>query len=210
MSLTLWYHPLASYCWKVLIALYELDRSFETKFVDFGDAESRDAFFAKWPLGKMPVLEDGEKVIPETSVIIEYLARDTSTLIPADPDAALEVRLWDRLFDGYVMSPMQKIVLDRIRPADARDAFGVEEARGTLESTYAVIEREYATRPRGAFTLADCAAAPALFYAEKVQPFTERFPALAQYYAWLMARPSVKRTIAEAEPYFNLFPTENR
>ena len=210
MSLTLWYHPLASYCWKVLIALYELDRPFETKLVDLGEPESRDAFFAKWPLGKMPVLEDGDKVIPETSIIIEHVARGTSALIPSDPDAALDVRLWDRLFDGYVMAPMQKIVLDRIRPAESRDPFGVDEARTTLGSTYAVIEREYATRERRSFTLADCAAAPALFYAEKVQPFTTEFPALAKYYAWLMARPSVVRTIAEAEPYFHFFPTENR
>ena len=168
MTLTLHAHPLSSYCWKALIALYENDTPFTFRLLDFGNEASAGAFRALWPLAKMPVLVDGERVIVESSIVIEYLALHHPgpvPLIPADPDAALEVRRLDRIFDNYVMTPMQKIVGDRLRPADWGDPHGVEEARQLLDTSFGWLERELAGRTWAsgeAFSLADCAAAPSL------------------------------------------------
>ena len=214
MTLTLHHHPLASFCHKVLIALYEADLAFEPVLVDLGDPTSAEAFKAIWPVAKMPVLVDSASgaSVPETSVIIEYLATHfpgAASLIPAGTDAALAMRLKDRFFDLYVQVPMQKIVGDRIRPPGQGDAFGVDEARKTLATALDMTEREMADHEWAlgdAFTMADCAAAPALFYADRVMPFGTERPVCAAYLDRLKARPSFARVLREAEPYFKMFP----
>ena len=216
MSLILHAHPLSSYCWKALIALYEKEIDFEFRMLDLGDPDSRAAFAALWPIAKMPVLEDEGRgaVVPETSIIIDYLDAHhpgAIRLVPEDADAARDVRLWDRIFDLYVQGPMQRIVGDRLRPEDQRDAFGVEEARASLAKALDMVDREVAgkTWARGdAFTLADCAAMPALFYADKVMPMAGRWPNALALLERLKARPSVARVLAEAEPWFKYFPAE--
>ena len=212
MSVILHAHPLASYCWKVLIALYENDTPFELRLVDFGDEASAAEFRALWPLAKMPVLVDGDRTIVESSVIIEHLDLHHPgpvRLLPEDQAGALEARMLDRIFDNYVMGPMQQIVGDRIRPADSRDPYGVAAARRLIETSYGWLEARLGGREWAAgadFGLADCAAAPSLHYADRVHPMGGRFPALAAYLARLEARPSFARVLAEAEPYRHLFP----
>jgi glutathione S-transferase len=214
MSLTLHFHPLASFCQKVLIALYENDTPFERNLVDLGAPESAAAFRKLWPIGKMPVLRDAarDRTVPESTVIIEYLSLHypgRTPLIPAEPELALRTRLADRFYDHYVHEPMQKIVGDRIRPAGRTDPHGVAQAREMLATAYGMIEAEMATRRWAmgdAFTLADCAAAPPLFYANEVAPFTGSHPNLAAYFGRLMARPSFARAVEEAKPYMKFFP----
>ncbi|RZI96025.1 MAG: glutathione S-transferase family protein [Rubrivivax sp.] len=213
MSLILHYHPLSSFCHKVLIALYELDVPFEPRLLNLGDPAQRDAFLALWPTGKMPLLQDGPRVIPETSVIIEYLARQSTpaaqTLIPADPEPALEVRLMDRLSDLYVMMPMQAIVADRLRAEADRDSLTVDKARSTLSMAYRLLEDKLAAREWLAgpdFSLADCAAAPALFYASTLVSIPAEAQRLSAYFERLMQRPSVARTLEEAKPFFQFYP----
>ncbi|MCT7378416.1 glutathione S-transferase family protein [Chelativorans salis] len=214
MPLTLYLHPLASYCHKVLIALYENRTAFEGRIVDFADEASSAELFALWPVGKIPLLSDTDRdrTVPETSIIIEYLDRHhpgPTPLIPADPEEALEARLWDRFYDLYVSTPMQKIVTEKIRPDDSRDPHGVAEARAMLEMAYGMIEQRMADRRWAAgeaFTMADCAAAPALFYLQAIQPYSDSHPNVAAYFDRLAERPSFMRTLAEAQPYFHLFP----
>ena len=214
VSLTLYLHPLASFCHKVLIALYENGTPFHAETVDFGDLGSAAAHIERWPVGKIPVLFDAraQRVIAETSIIIEYLQETHPgpiALLPEDKDARLAARLWDRFFDLYVNTPMGKIVTDRLRPEGQSDACGVSEARATLATAYAMIDDQLSTRLWAIgndFTIADCAASPALFYAAIVQPFGEDYPHLNAYYERLLARPSVRRVIAEARPYFPMFP----
>ncbi|MGZ3364685.1 MAG: glutathione S-transferase family protein [Caulobacteraceae bacterium] len=211
MTLTLHMHPLSSYCHKVLIALYELDVPSEAAFLNLGDEAERAAFFALWPVGKMPVLEDKAAgvVLPESSVIIDYLNRRFGgDLIPADPEAALEVRLQDRFFDLYVHTPMGVFTWDLLRPEGQRDPYGVKQAGDLLVRAYDMIEARMASREWAAgdaFSMADCAAAPALFYAEGRVPFGER-PHLVAYLDRLKARPSYARALKEAEPYFHMVP----
>lgn len=213
MTLLLHAHPLSSYCQKVLIALYETGAPFEFRFLDLGDAAERAAFLELWPVGKMPVLEDRGRgvALPESSIIIEYLSRHhpgPATLVPDDPERALEVRLRDRFFDLHVHDPMQKIVGDRLRPAGAKDAHGVEKARASLRTAYGMLDALAAGRRWAAgdfFSMADCAAAPALCYAGKVEPF-DAHASLKAYFARLAERPSYARALKEAEPYMGLFP----
>jgi glutathione S-transferase len=214
MSLTLYYHPLASFCHKVLIALYEADISFHGRIIDLSNAEQHAEITALWPVGKFPVLRDEqrERTLPESSIIIEYLGRHfagAAGLLPDDAGARLEVRLWDRVFDNYVQAPMQKIVADRLRPEGEHDPRGVADARATLAIAYDTLERqlaqgEWAVGDR--FTMADCAAAPALFYAAIVEPMPPRHTRLGDYFERLMSRASVRRTLDEARPYFPMFP----
>jgi len=214
MTLMLHFHPLASYCWKVLIALYEAEAPFESTIVDLGDARSRAAFLQLWPVGKMPVLTDTgrQATVPESTIIIEYLATHypgRSELIPADVDMARRVRLADRFYDLYVHEHMQKIVGDRLRPSGQKDPFGVEHARASLAAAYTIINDDIVSKywaTGQSFTLADCAAFPALYYANKVAPFPGNFANLAGYFERLSQRPSVKRVLREAEPYFAMFP----
>ena len=211
MALTLHMHPLSSYCHKLLIALYERSIAFEPRMLNLGDPAEREAFLKLWPVGKMPVLQDGAVVLPETSVIIEYLDGrfpGAPPMIPADPDLALDVRLQDRFFDLYVHTPMGKLTWDLLRPEGARDPFGVEQAKAELALAYDLIEARMASRTWACgevFTLADCAAAPALFYAEGRVPIGDR-PHVQAYLERLKQRPSYARVLKEAEPYFHMVP----
>ncbi|MER8392786.1 glutathione S-transferase family protein [Mesorhizobium sp. M1340] len=217
MSLIMHLHPLASFCWKPLIALYENGTPFTSVVVDLGNEQSRAAFLKLWPLGKMPVLRDEalDRTVPESTIVIEYLNAyypGPVELIPADFDLARQTRLADRFYDFYVQEPMQKIVGDRLRPEGKTDPFGVEQARAQLRSSYAIIEQDMQSRTwavGASFTMADCAAAPALFYANKVEPFGDEYPAVRRYHDRLLQRPSVARVIEEAQPYFKLFPYNN-
>jgi glutathione S-transferase len=216
MSLMLHFHPLASYCWKALIALYENDTPFTPNKVDLGNPAERAALLKLWPIGKFPVLGDDARgqTVPESSVIIEYLDRHypgPTRFIPADPELALQTRLRDRFYDLYVHLPMQKIMIDRLWPADKKDPRGVEEARAQLRTSYAMIEQQMSagTWAMGeAFTLADCAAAPSLFYGNMAAPFGEDQKNLRAYFERLKARPCFARVIKEAEPYFGMVPKE--
>jgi glutathione S-transferase len=214
MSLKLYFHPLSSFCQKALIALYENDTAFEPHIVDLGTEPSRSDFLKIWPIGKFPVLRDDAKdrTIPESTIIIEYLAQHypgRTQLIPTDPELALQARMLDRFFDFNVHIQMQKIVGDRLRPAGQKDPFGVEQARQMMQTAYGIIEKDMATKTWAmgeAFSLADCAAAPALYYANLVAPFGESHKNIARYFERLMARPSFNRAVKEAEPYRGLFP----
>ena len=213
MSLTLHLHPLSSFCQKALIAFYENDTPFSPHLVDLGNATSAAAFKALWPIGKFPVLRDDarDRTVPESTIIIEYLQQfypGRTRFIPADPDLAWQVRLSDRFYDNYVHLPMQKIVGDKLRPAGASDPEGVAQARTQLETSYFMIEVEMRGRTWAAgdsFTLADCAAAPALYFANLVQTFGAQ-KSVAAYFERLLARPSFARAVKEADPYRHLFP----
>jgi glutathione S-transferase len=212
MTLILHEHPLSSYCWKAKVALYETGLPFEAQLVAPYDEASRAAHYARWPLGKMPVLEDTDRgrIVPETSVIVEYLQvfhAPSAGLIPADPEAALRVRMLDRVFDNYVMEPMSRIVAENFRGGE--DPVGVAQADALLVKAYDWLEGELAGRAWAAgegFTLADCAAAPALYYADKVLPFRADYPTLGAYLGRLEARPSFARTLEEAQPVWHMFP----
>jgi glutathione S-transferase len=214
MSLTLYFHPLSSFCQKALIALYENDVPFTPHIVILFDEASATAFKKIWPIGRFPVLRDEarDRTVPESSIIIEYLAQHypgTTQLIPADEDAARQMRLRDRFFDLYVNVPLGKVVTDRLRPPGRNDPHGVEEAKALLRTSLGMIEQDMARKTWAmgdAFTMADCAAAPALFYADKVMPFGETHRHAAAYLARLMARPSYARVLEEAKPYLKLMP----
>src|SRR5262245_54295795 len=214
MPLKLYYHPLSSYCHKVLIALYENGTPFDTQMVNLGDPKDRADFVTLWPIGKFPVIRDegSGRIIPESSPIIDYLARHHPgpvALIPQDAELAWQVRAQDRFLDLYVHNEMQKVVGDRLRPADKKDPFGVEQARARIATCYDMLERDMGSKTWAigdAFTMADCAAAPALFYANLVQPFAASHPSLTAYFDRLMERPSFKRVVEEAKPYFHMFP----
>lgn len=214
MSLTLYKHPLASFCHKVLMALYENGTPFESRIIDLGNEESRASLVRLWPIGKFPVLRDEalDSTVPETSIIIEYLDRHypaTTPLLPLDPSDALCVRLWDRFFDLYVQEPMQKIVADARQPADARNPQSIVEAQALLRTAYGMIEQQLGEKTwitGDTLTMADCAAAPALFYAETLVPFGGAHSCLKKYYQRLLDRPSFARVLKEAMPYFHLYP----
>jgi glutathione S-transferase len=216
MLLKLYYHPLASFCHKALIALYESDVPFERVIVDLGDEASTASFKAVWPMAKMPVLRDEARdcTVAESTIVVEYLDAyygGVTRFIPADPDRAWQTRMWDRFYDFYVQEPMQKIVGDGLRPAGQKDPLGVEHAKGQLALAYGVIEDVMADRVWATgqdFTLADCAAAPALFYADLVVPFGNNRRRVLAYLERLMARDSFARVLKEAEPYFGMFPLD--
>jgi glutathione S-transferase len=214
MSLKLYFHPLSSFCQKALIALYENDTPFEPIIVDLGNAASRADFLKVWPIGKFPVLRDDAKdrTIPESSIIIEYLTLHypgRTRLVPADTDLACQTRLRDRFYDLYVHDPMQKVVGDRLRPASAKDPYGVEQAKERIRTAYGMIDEEMAAKSWAmgdAFSMADCAAAPALFYANLAVPFGDTHRNVSGYFDRLMERPSFARAVKEAKPYFHMFP----
>ena len=212
MKPSLFAHPFASYCQKVLIALYENGTDFTYRRFGPEDPTAMSELEALWPLKKFPVLLDAGRAYVESSVIIEYLGvrhPGAVQFIPADTSAALEVRMLDRFFDNYVMTPMQKIVADFIRAEGARDPLGVREARAQLDSAYAWLNGLMSNRTWAAgdaFTLGDCAAAPALFYSDWVHEIGAQHSKLREYRARLLARPSIARTVDEARPYRSLFP----
>jgi glutathione S-transferase len=209
MSLTLYYHPLSSFCHKALVALYENGTAFEKRLIDLSNAADRAELAAAWPLVKFPVLHDEarKRDVPESSIIIEYLDRrypGAQPLIPSAAEDALEVRLWDRIFDNHVQVPMQRIVADRASGAGA----DMTRERALLQSAYAMIDRQLAAHPwivAGGFSMADCAA-PALFYAATLEAFPASATRLGDYFERLMDRPSVRRVLEEARPYFALYP----
>jgi glutathione S-transferase len=208
--LTLYAHPLSSFCWKALVALYENDTPFDMHVLD---QSTWGAYAEKWPVARMPALEDSDRkqFIPEASIIIEYLDqhyRGRTRFIPDNADLARDVRLWDRFFDLYIQVPMQKTVGDRIRAADKKDPQGVEEAKRLIATSYGVLEKQLGDRAfvvGDSFTMADCAAAPALFYAAKNVPI-DGHPKSAAYLERLVRRPAFARALKEAEPFFHMYP----
>ena len=218
MALKLYYHPLASFCWKALVALYENDTPFESVVVDLGNDASREAFSKVWPLAKFPVIRDEARgqTVAEATVIIEYLDAfhpGPTRFIPADPDAAWQTRMWDRFFDFYIHEPMQKLVADRLRPEGKKDPVGVEQAEATIRGAYAIIEGQIGAKRwvmGESFSLVDCAAAPALSYAATLVPLDPSLKNLAAYLDRLIARPSFARVLREAEPYFKFYPVETK
>jgi glutathione S-transferase len=215
MSLTLYLHPLSSFCHKALIALYENDTPFTPHNVDLSNAEQSAAFKAIWPIGKFPVLKDGATVVPETTSIIEYLARHFpghSKLIPDDVEAAREVRAQDRFYDLNVHLMMQKIIGDRMRPEGGKDTYGVTYAREKLQTALAIVDKDMANKTWAAgesFTMADCAAAPTLFYTNMVvMPLAGEYPNAAAYLDRLTKRPSYARALEEAKPYLHMVPRD--
>jgi glutathione S-transferase len=214
MPLKLYFHPLASFCQKVLIALYENDTPFEPHMVDLSDPASNAAFKKIWPIGKFPVLRDEEKdrLVPESTIIIEYLAQHypgRTQLVPADPDLARQARMCDRFYDLHVHVPMQKIITDRLRPAGKNDPHGVEEAKALLRTACDMLDQDMRTKTWAMgdeFSMVDCAAAPPLFYANMVMPFGDTHKNVARYLGRLMERPSYARVLEEAQPYLGLVP----
>ena len=210
MTLTLYSHPFSSYCQKVLIALWEKDIPFTYRHLEEpGAADERAAL---WPFGRFPVLVDEGRTIAESSIIIEYLDlhhQGAIQLLPDDPRAALDVRFMDRFFDIYVMTAMQKPVLEALRTEGARRDESMSEARQALDTAYGWLEERLSDRTWAAgesFTMADCAAAPSLFYADWVHQIGPDFPQLRDYRSRLLARPSFARAIEEARPYRSYFP----
>ncbi|WP_043307306.1 glutathione S-transferase family protein [Pseudomonas sp. ML96] len=212
MALELFAHPFSSYCQKVLIALYENDTPFEYRLLAPEQPQNMQRLAELWPLRRFPLLLDDGLPVLESSVIIEHLQLrhpGPVRLIPADPILALEVRLMDRVFDNYISTPQQKCVFDALRQEHNRDAYGVNEARQMLDTAYAWLERRLQGRTWAAgdsFSLADCAAAPFLFYADWTQPINEALPTLRAYRQRLLQRPSFARAVDEARPYRAFFP----
>lgn len=216
MAYELYYHPLSSFCQKAMMAFYEADAPYEPVLLEYDRPETTQRLRALWPVGKFPVLRDTktDRVVPEATIIVEYLVQHVpgaAHLLPSDPDLACEVRLQDRFFDLHISVPVQKIVGNRLRPENAKDPLGVEEARTALRTAYGVLDARMATRRWAigeAFTMADCAAAPALFYADMQEPLGEAFPHTASYLGRLKARLSFARVLNEAAPYLHMVPKD--
>jgi glutathione S-transferase len=212
MALKLYYHPLSSYCQKALVALYENDIPFERRQLDGPDSPAARELSALWPMERFPVLVDGDRTVIEATCIVEYLGLyrpGPVRLIPEDPKAALETRFMDRFFDNYVATPQQKVVFDALCPPESRDPHGVQKARAMLDTSYAWLDKVMATREWAAgdrFSLADCAAAPFLFYADWTQPIGPAHRHVIAYRRRLLQRPSLARTGDGARPYRHYFP----
>ncbi|QGM93329.1 glutathione S-transferase family protein [Methylocystis rosea] len=210
MMLNLYGHPFSSYTQKALIALYENDTAFQFRSLE--DKQAAAEWAALWPIKRFPLLLDDDRSVMEASVIIEYLDLHypgRSPLLPTDRHAAIEVRFMDRFFDNYIMTPMQKIVVDRLRPEENRDLFGVADARRALDTAYGWLNEKMEGREWAAgedFSLADCAAAPALFYADWAHPIDNALVNVKAYRQRLLARPSFARAVDEARPYRAYFP----
>lgn len=205
-------HPFSSYTWKALIPLYEKQADFTFRMTGPDQHETMATLMAHWPPGKFPLLIDGERSFVEATIIIEYLDRklpQAPHLIPDDADAALDVRFMDRVFDNHVMASMQAVVNEYLFDADNPDAIRIDRAKAALDTIYDWLEGRLAGRTWACgetFTLADCAAAPALFYADWVREIGEGRPILSGYRARLLARRSVARCVEDARPYRSYFP----
>jgi glutathione S-transferase len=212
VALILYAHPFSSYCQKALIALYEHEIAFDYRTLEPAAPDILAEFAALWPFGRFPLLVDDGRTIAEATIIVEHLDihhRGPVRLLPDEPAEALDIRMLDRVFDNYVMTPLQKIVGDSLRPADARDAHGVGEARAMLDTSYAWLDAHLAGRDWAGgreFSLADCAAAPSLFYADWAHPIPDALATLRGYRQRLLARPSFARAVDEARPYRSYFP----
>lgn len=209
MTLTVYLHPFSSYCQKAITAFYEKDVPFAARLLD-GSEPVAGEFAALWPVGKFPVATDGDRLVFEATGIVEYLeARypDRPRLIPEDPMLAAEVRMWDRFFDNYVNYPQQRMIFAALGREPEVD--GGARWKAAFATAFGVLERRMAGREWVAgdtFSLADCAAAPALLYADWTWPIPERFEQVRAYRARLLARPSYARALDEARPYRHLFP----
>lgn len=205
-------HPFSSYTQKALTALYENDIRFEFRMLapDYPDICAE--FARRWPIKRFPLLVDGGRQVMEATSIIEYLDvhhAGSVSLIPDDADKAIDVRMLDRFFDNYIHTQLQRIVFDALRPEDDRDPYAVGEARNMLDTAYAWLDdymKNHEWAVGDSFTLADCAAAPALFYADWAHPIGKPFLNVHAYRARLLARPSFARCVEEARPYRPLFP----
>lgn len=210
MAIELFAHPFSSYCQKALVAFYENAVPFTYRMIE--DAGVADELAALWPMKRFPLLRENGRVVMEATVIIEYLQVHHAgpvKLIPDDPGLALEVRMLDRVFDNYVMTPQGKFVFDALRPDGSRDPYGVDEARRMLDTSYAWLDKRLAGRTwivGDTFTLADCAAAPSLFYADWTHRIPEQYANLTAYRARLLARPSFARAVDEARKFRHYFP----
>lgn len=210
--LELYAHPFSSYCQKALIALYEYALDFELRMIAPEEPDNMKRLSEMWPFRRFPVLVDDGKPVREASIIIEHLTIHHATrdrLIPADPAEALEVRFWDRFFDNYIATPQQKPVIDAMRAEGERDPAGVADALRMLETAYSFLDRHMAGREWVAgerFTMADCAAAPQLFYADWTHPIDRELRNVIAYRERLNARPSFARCIEAARPYRDFFP----
>lgn len=205
-------HLFSSYTQKALIALYENDTPFEFLNLSPDDPGIYAEFARRWPIRKFPLLMEGDRQVMEATSIIEYLDLHhpgPTRLIPANADAAVDVRMLDRFFDNYINGPQQRIVLNQLRPEADRDPRGVTEARSTLETAYMWLDQRMAGREWAAgdaFSLADCAAAPSLFYADWTHRIDEKFRNVHSYRARLLKRPSFARCVEGGRPYRPLFP----
>jgi len=214
MSLTVYLHPLSSYCHKVLIAMYENAIAFTPHVVDLGDPAARASFRKIWPFAQFPVLRDEKRgrTIPESTTIIEYLALHYPgpvKLLPDDPELAGQVRAADRFYDLHLHVPMQKVVGDKLRPADRHDPLGVEQAREQMRTALTIANTEMATKRWAVgdhFSMADCAAGPPLFFTNRMMPLAAEFPHMSAYLDRLTKRPAYARALAEAQPYLAMFP----
>jgi glutathione S-transferase len=212
MTLVLYGHPFSSYSQKALIALYENATPFEFKVLGPSTPENFEALKKLWPIAKFPVLEDEGVAIFEATTIIEHLAIHHAglvQLIPADPKLTLDVRMMDRIFDNYVMTPMNWIVQDARRPPEGRGAQSVTQGRALLDTTYRWLNERMAGRvwvSGETFSMANCAAAPSLFYPDWAHPISDEFSELRAYRNRLLARPSFARAVGEARPYRQYFP----
>lgn len=210
MTVELFAHPFSSYCQKALIAFYENDIPFTYRMME--DPGVGEEFASLWPLKRFPILRDNGRVVMEATIVIEYLDLHHPgpvKLIPEDPDLAVEARMLDRFFDNYVMTPQGRFVLDALRPVESRDPYGVEEARKMLDTSYAWLDQHMQGRTWAvgeSFTLADCAAAPSLFYADWTHRIPEQFRNLLAYRARLLQRPSFARAVEEARSFRHYFP----
>jgi glutathione S-transferase len=212
MALQLYYHPFSSFCQKALIALYDNGVAFERKVLDGPESPAGRELAERWPMRRFPVLVDGDRTVIESTCIIEYLGLyhpGPVRMIPEEPRAALETRFMDRFFDNYVAAPQMQIVFNAIRPEDARDPYGVQKAREMLDVSYAWLDKKMADREWAAgdqFSLADCGAAPFLFYADWTHPIPDRYANVRAYRNRLLRYPSFARAVDEARPYRGLFP----
>ena len=210
MTIELFSHPFSSYCQKALIAFYENDIAFTERMLE--EPGVSDELAALWPLKRFPILRENGRVVMEATIIIEYLGvhhPGPVKLIPEDPELAWQVRMLDRVFDNYVMTPQGKFVFDAMRPEGSRDPHGVEEARKMLDTSYAWLDEHMRGKTWAVgetFTLADCAAAPSLFYADWTHRIPERYENLIAYRARLLARPSFARAVDEARRFRHYFP----
>ncbi|MGR4863648.1 glutathione S-transferase family protein [Caulobacter sp. LARHSG274] len=212
MTLQLFAHPFSSYCQKALIAFYENDIPFEFRMLSPDEPANGEEFARLWPIKRFPILVDGGRTILEATSIIEHLQvrhPGPVRLIPDHPDLAVEVRMLDRVFDNYVMTPQGRCVFDAIRPETDRDPYGVREAHAMLDAIYDWLDKRMADREWAVgetFSLADCAAAPSLFYADWTHAIPAEFKHLHAYRARLLARPSFARAVDGGRPYRHFFP----
>lgn len=208
MSIELYGHPFAAFVWKPLIAAYERGVGFSFRMVDQDHPENLARMRELSPTGQFPALVDGPNCVTQSNAVVEYLDRfgNAPPMVPQERDSALRSRMLAEVFDSYVATPMQHVVAEALRPLEQRDPRRVDEAKAALEQAYAWLADRIGNgwANGSGFSIADCAAAPALFYADWVHPIAA--PALRNYRARLLARPSVARVVDEARPYRKLFP----